>query len=412
MRRSTQIIAAALAAGALILSACGSSDSESRQRNSSIAKDESGLTVDVWQLDTSKSGGPFFGYSSMTELTTAYLKKEKCANSETRVDNIAFNVGAGTVANCASDFVLIHYSGFINIPGNPGEERSVRFSNLSDDGFWLSINNNEIISDWGVKWCKGTSGTVSLPAQTKLKFDAWYFENTENSCNVLYWRLGKGSSSIIPVSAFAPAESKVEDRSDDESSTTTTATSSLDAPTTSTPAPTTTVKTTSTDAPTTTVKKTDISIAGSTTTTSEGSITTTSTSATTVEDTSTTQVTVVKEVIVDDTTPITVPEGIDELPCDLACVESIRITLDVTGDVYATVDGKTILLDGKTPIPATAKEVVFSDGADKSVAVALESIDTGSGENSPFPWIIVIIAIVIIAGGGYVAATRKKKEQN
>ena len=141
------------------------------------------------------------------------------------------------------------------------------------------------------------------------------------------------------------------------------------------------------------------------------------------EETTTTVDRADKQVIVDNTTPITVPDGDKEIACNDACVESIRTTLGVTGDVYATVAGKKVLLDGKTAIPANGTEVVFSDGADKSVTVALEaasattdttvddSFNNTPADDSSFPWIYVIIAVVVLAGGGYVAATRKKKEQ-
>lgn len=406
MRRSTRLIAAVATASALLLSACGSSDSAPRNRNTAIAQPGEGLNIAVHKIkqgNGNMENSKNYGYGSFKNLTKYYEDREPCEGANKTVPNIDADWAREVIENCDGDYILINYTGFITVPGTPGEKTEVTFQNRSDDGFWLEIDGRTVIDNWDLQPCGGRTATVTLVAGEKLPFNSWFLENEDWACNTLYWTLPGQGSTVVPPSAFSLTEKGSEgsdDGEDDDS----------DGSSTSSSMPTENVfeqETTTTSTPS--VKGED-----------EGDGSTSSTAVAGDQETTTTlEAAVERQIIVEDTTPITVPSGKTELECNTACVESIRTTLGVTGDVYATVAGEKVLLDGKTAIPASGSEVVFSDGGDKEITVALEaaevsedvtpSFDGSSGDGSSFPWIIIIIAIAILAGGGYVASTRKKK---
>jgi len=124
------------------------------------ATDNSGLNVAVYADD---------GSYNRTDTNTL------CPNAWTHVDNIDSDFDVlGTVAGCQPDRVLIHYTGFVTFP-NTG---SYSFLALADDGFWMSLDGDAIITDdW---YGKGRSGNtyadVAIEGGHEYALDAWYFE--------------------------------------------------------------------------------------------------------------------------------------------------------------------------------------------------------------------------------------------
>lgn len=411
MRRSTRLIAAVATASALLLSACGSSDSAPRNRNVAIAQPGEGLNIAVHRIkqgNGNMENSKNYGYGSFKNLTKYYEDRDPCEGANKTVPNIDADWAREVIENCDSEYVLINYTGFITVPGTPGEKTEVTFQNRSDDGFWMEIDGRTVIDNWDLQPCGGRTATVTLVAGQKLRFNSWFFEHDDWACNTLYWTLPGQGMTVVPPSAFSLTEKGGEGSDDDDSD----SDSDGSSPSSSMPTENVFEQETTTTSSQPSVKGED-----------EGEGSTSSTAVPADGDTSsTTEPAVEKKIIIEDTTPITVPSGTTQLECDTTCVESIRTTLGVTGDVYATVAGERVLLDGKTAIPTNGAEVVFSDGGDKEITVALEaeqvaedaedvapSFDGSSGDGSSFPWIIIIIAIAILAGGGYVASTRKKK---
>ena len=127
------------------------------------AETVSGLDVQVYTYDRSS-----------TPERQPYIL---CEGAWTHVDNIDQmyddNYG-GIVAGCQSDFVLVHYTGFVTFP----KSGTYAFTAPADDGFWLSLDGTPIITnDWVLK---GRWGQVYPDIQIEgghtYALDAWYYE--------------------------------------------------------------------------------------------------------------------------------------------------------------------------------------------------------------------------------------------
>lgn len=130
-----------------------------------------------------------------------------CETGWTTAADMNFDVGGDVVANCAGDFVLIHYSGWITSP----TDKLVTFSSQADDGFYLTIGGQPVIDNWTLKGCSGGSGIYPMIAGLSYQLDAWFYEYGGGACNRLWWD-ANGYDEIVPPSAFtrAPTEPIIE----------------------------------------------------------------------------------------------------------------------------------------------------------------------------------------------------------
>jgi len=103
----------------------------------------------------------------------------------------------GVVAGCQADFVLVHYSGYLTSEVSG----SISFTDWSDDGFYMSLDDVPVIDGWTLKGCSPVSGVADMVAGVSQKFDAWFYEYGGGACNHLYWDTDLGSV-IVPASAF------------------------------------------------------------------------------------------------------------------------------------------------------------------------------------------------------------------
>jgi hypothetical protein len=117
------------------------------------------------------------------------------------VTHIADDWGGGSVAGCNSEYVMIHYTGYITYP----EAKSVYFYAQADDGFYMTINGQPIINDWSLKGCGGNSaGLFTFEANKSYAIDAWFYEWGGGACSTLFYQpLGSGQWSITPASMFS-----------------------------------------------------------------------------------------------------------------------------------------------------------------------------------------------------------------
>lgn len=144
-----------------------------------------GLGVDVYTFDS----------SALPERQAYTL----CESAWTSVPNIDHDWGGGVVADCQSDFVLIHYYGWITYDFSG----DVTFQSFADDGFFMSIGDEPVIDDWWLKGCSGSSGVHSFVAGVSEKFDAWWYEYGGGACNVLFSSVDGSAFSIVPESVFS-----------------------------------------------------------------------------------------------------------------------------------------------------------------------------------------------------------------
>jgi hypothetical protein len=143
-----------------------------------------GLGVDVYTFDP----------SALPERQPYTL----CEGAWTSVSNVDHDWGGDIVAGCQSDFVVIHYYGYITLDYSG----DVWFQSLADDGFVMSIGDETVIDDWTLKGCSGSSGVHSFEAGVSQKFDAWWYEYGGGACNILYANVGFNWG-VVPESAFS-----------------------------------------------------------------------------------------------------------------------------------------------------------------------------------------------------------------
>jgi hypothetical protein len=152
------------------------------------ADDNTGLNVDVYVVDD----GQFTRDKSHTLCTGAW----------THVDNIDADFdGLGAVAGCRPDQVLVRYTGFITFP----DSGSYSFVGQADDGFWLTLDGNDIITgDWYEKPRFGnTYPDIAIVGGQEYVFDAWFFENGGGANVTLQYMLqGRDTEWITVPPAF------------------------------------------------------------------------------------------------------------------------------------------------------------------------------------------------------------------
>ncbi len=103
--------------------------------------------------------------------------------------------------DCPSDDFLVHYSGFIR----PRRTGQYIFYVYSDDGFYLKLGKNIVISDWlahGPDEWNAISDPIRLLGRRTLSLDAWYFENGGEEVVALFYSLNGGDIQLVPSSWF------------------------------------------------------------------------------------------------------------------------------------------------------------------------------------------------------------------
>jgi len=147
-----------------------------------------GLKVDVY-TGIGRYGNP------PQKSDTVYTK---CKT--TTVSNIDLNWGGGDILGCGSDYIMLHYKGYITYPTTT----KVYFQAPADDGFYMSINGTQVINDWSLKGCGANStGLFSFTGGKSYAIDAWFYEWTGGACSSLYYKpLGGSSYAVAPSSFF------------------------------------------------------------------------------------------------------------------------------------------------------------------------------------------------------------------
>jgi hypothetical protein len=148
-----------------------------------------GLTMRVYNNIHTRGNPPQRSDSAYTLCRTA------------TVTQINDNWGGGSVAGCNSEYVMIHYTGYIT----SSLAKSIYFYAQADDGFYMTINGQNVINDWSLKGCSGnTAGLFTFEANKSYAIDAWFYEWTGGACASLYQQpAGSGQWSVVPASMFS-----------------------------------------------------------------------------------------------------------------------------------------------------------------------------------------------------------------
>lgn len=147
-----------------------------------------GLTARIYQGIQSRGNPPVRSDSAYTLCKTSV------------VANIDVDWGGGGPAGCNSEYFMVHYTGYITY----SENKSVYFYANADDGFYMTINGQNVINDWSLKGCGGNSaGLFTFKAGQSYAVDAWMYEWTGGACNTLFYQpQGSGQWTVAPASFF------------------------------------------------------------------------------------------------------------------------------------------------------------------------------------------------------------------
>jgi len=148
----------------------------------------SGLAVDVY-TGVNRLGNP----PSRSDVTYT-----KCKT--VTVSNIEANWGNGNILGCGSDYVMLHYRGYITYPTTT----KVYFQAPADDGFFMTIGGQTVINDWSLKGCGANSiGIYSFTGGKSYQVDAWFYEWTGGACSTLTYKPSTSNSyAVVPASMF------------------------------------------------------------------------------------------------------------------------------------------------------------------------------------------------------------------
>ena len=137
-----------------------------------------GLQADIYnQIQTAGTNIP-------PRSTTAY---NFCKTvTVTQIDN---NWGSGNIEGCGTDYVMIHYTGYLTIP----EETpyGYDFLSISDDGWYFELDGQVVNDNWYLKGCGGNwSRKFNLTPGQSYQVDAWWYEWGGGACSTLYYDSG------------------------------------------------------------------------------------------------------------------------------------------------------------------------------------------------------------------------------
>ena len=140
-----------------------------------------------------------------------------CGGDNNSTETIEFDWGTeNPIPGCPTDNWLIHFQGFINVPGtDDGNLQAVKIKFASYGNTELWIDEGRTLTDGATRTSlTNTSTTISLRKGQSYLIDYWVYKPTGSSAAKLYWNLdssGNASSTdvIIPTSVLYTASQDV-----------------------------------------------------------------------------------------------------------------------------------------------------------------------------------------------------------
>lgn len=368
MKISKKVALALVAATALALSACGNSDSssdDSAARTKNAALPAPGINVKSFTFKRESLTGwethPT-GVGLEDQIQRDEGKHSPCANGRTTIPSLDAASVKSIVDSCGtSQYLIVHYTGFITVPGTPGSTVSVKFHAIKDNTFTFKVGGVSVIDAWKNSPCAVVEGTIDIPAGKAYPINSWFMNFNSGYCSELSWSLDGGEMVVVPPSAFT--------RNGDESASLTTV------------APTTTVK----DATTTT--------------------------------TSTPEATAKKQVMPTTTTVKATTTTVADQTASGNAVSATTSTTLLTGGNATSAAATTVAPDEAIAHEASDSTVATSDTvaatsdtvADSAELASDADADSDSSSSSSTLFIIILIALIALFGVWF-AIFRKKKE--
>ena len=236
MRHSTKLSLALVTVGVLALSACGNStakllDSTTTKTKNAALDDNSGLNVKAMTFNREELNGwesSDWGVGLEDQILRDDNKLTACPEgtptSVATIDNASLSP---IQSACQSEFLVVHYTGFVTVPGNAGEDVAVNFKVAKDDTFSMTVDGNSVIDAWNNSGCAWVEGSTTLKAGQQYPLDAWFSQFRGGICNQMTWSLNGGEFEIVPQSALSRAAGTTEENvtpgSEEEATTTTVA---------------------------------------------------------------------------------------------------------------------------------------------------------------------------------------------
>lgn len=210
MRRSTKLSIALVTVGVLALSACGKSTAkllESTKTKNAALDSNAGLNVKAMTFKRESLQGweshPW-GQGIEDQIVRDETKLIACPPSTpTSVTNIDAAPLATITKACQAEYLVVHYTGFVTVPGTAGDDVTVKFRVAKDDTFFMNVNGATIINAWNNTGCAWVEGTTTLKAGKKYPLDAWFSQFRGGICNQMTWSLNGGANEIVPQSALS-----------------------------------------------------------------------------------------------------------------------------------------------------------------------------------------------------------------
>ena len=210
MRHSTKLSIALLTVGVLALSACGNSTAtllESTKTKNAALDSNAGLNVKAMTFKRESLDGweshPW-GQGIEDQIVRDESKLIACPEATpTSVTNIDAGPLGTIMSACQSEFLVVHYTGFVTVPGDAGDEVKVNFKVAKDDTFFMDIDGTTVINAWNNTGCAWVEGSATLKAGQKYPLDAWFSQFRGGICNQMTWSLNGGSYEIVPTSALS-----------------------------------------------------------------------------------------------------------------------------------------------------------------------------------------------------------------
>ena len=161
------------------------------------AYDNSSVPVFTTVTNTSGLKADIYNYDPSTPYPTRTNDHVFCKTIT--VDNINKDWGGGDIEGCGSDFVMIHYTGFITVPTSD----NYTFLAQADDGWYMTIGDTVVNDNWVLKGCGGWwSQPITLEASKSYPIDAWFYEYGGGACNQLIYQNSQ-TWDIVPASWFS-----------------------------------------------------------------------------------------------------------------------------------------------------------------------------------------------------------------
>ena len=124
-----------------------------------------------------------------------------CSTAGATVSNISVNWDSSGPAGCNTDGFTSYYVGYIKAPYTG----TVNFRVWSDDGFFLNIQGQNVISytsDIAATFYNA-AGSISMVANEVYRIEAWHHEYQSNSGIQLYWDWSGQSTVVVPSTSLA-----------------------------------------------------------------------------------------------------------------------------------------------------------------------------------------------------------------